>query len=86
MPRHEDLDFPHTAAWCDDCWAQGQRSQQIAEMRRANDLKERELYLREGGEWVEPKREPKPQYILPLPAAPKARGGMSVEPRRRSAS
>jgi hypothetical protein len=86
MPRHRDLAFDHTPAWCDDCWEQEQRSRQTTEMRRANNLKQRELDLREWGEWVEPKREPMPRYILPLPAAPKARGGMSVEPRRRSAS
>jgi hypothetical protein len=84
MPKHDDLDFRHTAAWCDECWAQGQRGQQITEMRRANDLKERELDLRELGEWVEPKAAPRPRYTLPLPTAPNLTGGMSVEPRRRT--
>ena len=36
--RHELLDFPHAAAWCSDCREEEQRSQQITEMRRANDL------------------------------------------------
>ncbi len=86
MPRHRDLDFGHTAVWCDDCWDQEQRSQQTAELRRANDLKQRELDLREWGEWVEPKWQPKPKYVLPLPPAPRVTGGMSIEPRRRSTS
>ena len=88
MPTHELLDFPHAAAWCSDCREEEQRSQQITEMRRANDLKERELNLREGWAEAEPRREPKPRYIPPPPIltpAPKAQGGgMSVEPRRRS--
>jgi hypothetical protein len=84
MPRHRDLDFDHTSVWCDDCWDQEQRRQQTAELRRTNDLKQRELDLREWGE-SEPRREPRPRYILPPPPTPKVKGGMSVEPRRRSA-
>ena len=88
MPTHEDLDFPHAAAWCDTCWEQEQRSQQTAEMRRANDLKEREISLREYGEWVEEPPRPRPTYVLPPPppAQQNARlrygqkGGMNVEP------
>jgi len=88
--RHELLDFPHAAAWCSDCREEEQRSQQITEMRRANDLKERELNLREGWAASEPRPQPKPRYIPPppaLPSAPKVKGGgMSVEPRIRSTS
>ena len=87
MPRQEDLDYPHAVVWGGDCWEQEQHSRQLAEMRRANDLKERELDMREHDEWVEPKAAPKPRYVPPmLPPASNARGGMSVEPRRRSAS
>ena len=88
--KHEFLDYPHASEWCDDCYDQKQRGQQIAEMRRANDLKQRELDLREWGNWVEPRPQPKPRYIPPppaLPSAPKVKGGgMSVEPRIRSTS
>ena len=84
MPRHEDLDYPHAVAWCGDCWEQEQHSQQRAELRRSNELKERELDMREHGEWTEPKAAPKPRYVPPmLPPAPSLTGGMSVEPRRR---
>ena len=87
MMLHDQLDYPHASTWCDQCWAQEQRSQQTTEMRRANDLKQRELDLREWGGWVEPKATPKPRYVLPPPSAPKAQGGgMSVEPRRHSTS
>jgi hypothetical protein len=87
MPKHEDLDFDHRSWCCDDCWDQEQRGRLLAEMHRANDLKQAELYLRESGEWVDPKRGTKPRYIPPPPLpAPKMKGGMSVEPRRRSAS
>ena len=85
--RHELLDFPHASEWCNECYEQQQRGQQTAQLRRANDLKERELDLRERGDWVEPRAQPRPRYIPPppaLPSAPKAGGGMSVEPRRRS--
>jgi hypothetical protein len=95
MPRHSELDFNHTAAWCDDCFDQQQRGQQIAELRRANDLKERILTLRENpqwGEFVEEKPRPTPTYALPQPRlsqpAPQpdarlrwgSKGGMNIEP------
>ena len=106
MLRHKDLDFPHSPSWCNECCDQDQRGKQLAEMRRANDIKERELDLKqreldiqeEIGEYghgfqshgptaVTPRRKMRPTYMLPPPTpAPKARGGMSVEPRRRSAS
>ena len=92
MPKHSELDFPHTAAWCDDCFAEEQRSRQTAELRRANDLKEHEILLRENphwGEWVEDKQQAKPKFIppptLPMPSAkPIVSGGMSVTARHRS--
>jgi len=84
MPKHEDLDFDHAPPWCDDCFDQQQRARQTADMERTNDLKLREIEVREGGNWAEPKPAPKPRYVLPTPPpAPTARGGMSVEPRRR---
>jgi len=81
MPRHEDLDFRHAPSWCEDCWEREQQGRLLTEMRRANDFKQAELYLRESGDWVEPKQKPRPQYALPTP---KLKGGMSVEPRRRN--
>ena len=86
MPDHDDLDFPHAATWCSACWDEQQRSRHTATMEKANDLKERELDLREHGEWVEPKAAPRPRYVISPPPAPTARGGMSIEPRRRSDS
>jgi hypothetical protein len=82
MPKHEDMDFPHAPIHCDDCWEQEIQVRQLAEQRRGNDLKERELYLREQGEWVEQRPRPRPTYVLPPPPQqPQRRGGMSVEPR-----
>jgi len=88
MPRHEDLDYPHAVVWCGDCWEQEQHSQQLAELRRSNDLKERELDLREHGEWTEPKAAPRPRYVIPPPPTPQPvnrlkwgqKGGMNIEP------
>jgi hypothetical protein len=83
MAKHEDLDFPHSPVWCDDCYREQQQARLIFETKRANDLKDRELYLREVGEWVEPRPQPRPQprpaYALPPPQTPR-RGGMRVEP------
>jgi hypothetical protein len=83
MAKHEDLDFPHTRAHCDDCWDQGLQSQILAEMRRANDLKHEELLMKRGGQWVEEPPPPRPTYILPQQTQqkPQRRGGMSVDPR-----
>jgi hypothetical protein len=90
MPTHDDLDFPHASTWCDQCWEQEQRSRQTAEMRRANDLKQRELDLRELGDWVEERPRPRPRYLLPAPPPPTPqpvnklkwgqKGGMNIEP------
>jgi hypothetical protein len=62
-----NLDFPHAPAWCDACWEQEQRGKEInlqrdtlAELKRANDLKEWEL------EWGGSPR-PKREYIPPNP-------------------
>jgi hypothetical protein len=82
MPRHEDMDFPHAAAWCDDCWGQEQQGRMLAEMRRANDLKDQELFMRQEGEWVDAKPRPRPTYVLPPPQQPVKRGGIRVDPRK----
>lgn len=83
MPRHRDLDFDHASVWCDDCWDQEQRGQYLVELRRSNDLKAREIELREWNEWTEPKWQPKPRYTLPLPPAPIIKGGgINLEPRK----
>jgi len=82
MPRHEDMDFPHSPAWCDDCYLETRENQVLFEMRRANDLKERELELREmdSDAWVEPTPRFRRTYVLPPP--PNKKGGTFVEPRR----
>ena len=46
MPKHCDLDFPHAPVWCDDCRSESREYDVLFEMRRANDLKQRELDLR----------------------------------------
>ena len=83
MPRHEDMDFPHSAAYCDDCYISRRDNQVLFEMRRANDLKERELDFREMGSdaWVEPTPRFRRTYVLP-PPRPNSKGGTFVEPRR----
>jgi hypothetical protein len=79
--RHEDLDFPHAPIHCDDCWEQEVQAKILTELRRGNDLKERELELREVGEWVEPRPRPRPTYVLPPPPQqPKRQGGINIDP------
>lgn len=51
----------------------------LLEQKTANELKERELYLREAGDWVESTPRVRPTYVLP-PRINK--GGTFVEPRR----
>ena len=82
MPKHEDMDYRHSPLWYDDCYREQREGNVLSEMRRANDLKERELDLREVGEWVEPRPRPRPTYIVPPTTDKKERGGMSIEPRR----
>ena len=81
MPKHCDLDFPHAPVWCDDCRSEARQYEVIFEMRRGNDLKQRELDFREvDGEWIKP--EPRRRsFILPPPAPNKPKEGF-VEPRR----
>ena len=86
------MDFPHHPSWCPACYEENQRAQLIVEQRKANELKEWELGIREDelqirrdGKWVEPKlRRPAAQatYTPPPPAKTNHGGGMSVEPTR----
>ena len=80
MPRHEDLDFPHAPVHCADCWDDQQRGKVLAEMSRANELKEKELNSYDLTEWVEPKPEYRPRYNI-LPANPTSigKGGVRVD-------
>ena len=81
------FDYPHAAVWCPACWAEQQQGRVITEMRRANDLKQHELLLRdqrgEENYW-----KPKPPPVKYVPTAVKQqgppketkRGGMNIEP------
>jgi hypothetical protein len=79
---------PHQGFWiavihCEACWAEMQRDRLVGETQRANDLKEEELALRQDAKWVEPRPQPRPTYVLP-PKQAEERGGMQIEPRRKS--
>jgi hypothetical protein len=84
MPKHEDMDYRHEPLWCDDCYREQREGKVLSEMRRTNDLTERALDMRQAGEWVEPRQQPRPTYVLPSPTTtkPKDKGGMNIEPRR----
>ena len=80
MPKHEDMDFPHAPAWCDDCWGQEVQMRMLVEIRRANDLKERELLERLEPDRIEPKRIYRQPYILPPPKPTSTgKGGISLD-------
>ena len=51
----------------------------LAEMRRANDLKDQELFMRQEGEWVEPKRTYRPAYIMPPKPTSTGKGGINID-------
>ena len=80
MPRHEDLDFPHSSVHCDNCWDDQQRGKVLVEMRRANDLKEKELESLADLEY-RPQRTYKPYTPPPLPVPKLQKGGINIEPR-----
>ena len=76
--RHEDMDYPHAAVHCDECWDQQIQTDTLRELKVYNQLKRRELDMREDGEWVEsrPRPQPKQTYVLP----PKTDTKTSVKP------
>jgi hypothetical protein len=81
------LDYPHAPVWCPACWAEQQQDQVITEMRRANDLKEQELLLRDQHDdgW---RPAPKPVRYIPPMTTPaqqhNEKGGIGIEPRHKS--
>ena len=84
------MDYPHAPVWCPACWAEQQQGQVITEMRRANDLKERELLLRDQRSDDENYWRPTPKPVRYTPAlTPPVQqqnekgGGIGIEPRQR---
>ena len=86
MPKHEDMDFAHAPAWCDDCYDQRQRSRHIevleALVEKVGDLiydaANRDDLGRD--DWAEPRRAPRPPPLIPAPKIQK--GGINIEQRR----
>ena len=86
------MDFPHNPLWCAACYEENQRAQLIVGQRKANELKEwelgireEELELRKDNKWVESKlRKPAAQasYTPPPTNTNQSTGGMTVEPTR----
>jgi hypothetical protein len=65
MLHHDDMDFKHAAIWCFECNAAEQAAVYNEQLRRANDIKEEEVYLRKAGEWVEERPRYKPVFVAP---------------------
>ena len=85
MSTCERYDFPHAPVWCPECHARESQSIIAREMRRANDLKEREVLAKEKGYWQEEPPPPRPTIYrppIPAPEKPKPIGGTNIEPRR----
>ena len=80
------FDYPHAAVWCPACYAEQQQGHVLTEMRRANDLKQQELLLRDQRSEDDWRPAPKPVRYVPAPVKPPEqpkqtrRGGMNVEP------
>ena len=88
MPRHADMDYPHSPYWCDDCNQMEIQANMLYEIRRQNTLKDEEIRMRYAGDWAEerplPRPRPRPAYVPEAQPKPetKGRGGMNIEPRR----
>jgi hypothetical protein len=83
MSTCERYDFPHAPVWCPECHARESQSIIAREMRRANDLKEREVIAKEQGYWQEPEVRVVRQYTPPARVEqpkPQSKGGMNIEP------
>jgi hypothetical protein len=79
------MDFKHEHIWCQHHYDSDIQRLIAFEMRRANDLREREVTLRTKGYWQEEPPTPRPPiYRPPLPATDKTKpiGGTNIEPRR----
>ena len=82
MPRPEDMDFNHAPVWCEDCRSEDRENNVLFEMRRGNDLKQRELDFREfDGAWIQSTPRPRPFYVVP-PKTELPKGGKFVDPTR----
>ncbi len=55
------------------------QQEMLVEIRRSNDLKEKELFIRQEGEWVEPKRTYRPTYIMPPKPTSTGKGGINID-------
>ena len=83
------IDYPHSAVHCPACWDMQTNGLILHEMRRANDLREQELRLRDEyldsgmsrPEWT-PTMCPV-RYVQAPPKQQPKRGGMNIEPEQR---
>ena len=83
MTTCERYDFPHAPVWCPECYARESQSVIAQEMKRANDLKEREVLAKEQGFWQEPEIKVVRPYVPPTRVEPRkqlSKGGMNIEP------
>ena len=83
--KHVDMDFKHAPVWCENCRSEDRENNVLFEMRRANDLKERELDFRQvDGEWIQ--ATPRGTFMLPPPKTEHPKGGQFVDPIRHDQS
>ena len=74
------IDFPHTAVHCPACWDRVTEQNKLKALNRANELKEKELKLREEGVWVDTPEPTAKRVAYPLKKEPPVTGGMNVNP------
>ena len=85
MPKHEDMDFAHAPAWCDDCYDQRQRNRHIEVLEALVEKVTSLIYdaanrddLRD--DWSEHRKWRVPQPPL-IPAPKVQKGGINIEPK-----
>lgn len=74
------IDFPHTAVHCPACWDRVIEQNKLKALNKTNELKEKELNLREEGVWVDKPIPPKTRVPYPIKNEPTVTGGMNIEP------
>ena len=94
MTKHEDLDFPHAAAWCDECSQKQTALDTLDEMKKQSKLRERQIVLKEIELDIGPQDPPPRRIYISAPqtkpseqtAKPKQGEPISDKPRNREAN
>lgn len=73
------IDYPHSEVHCPACWDRVIEQNKLKAMNRANELKEKELNMREEGVWVDKPVSPPRKVHYELPRKQALKGGIKIE-------